>query len=269
MVGASCTIFYSWQSQLPSATNRGFIAKALEASARAVRAHATIDVRPEIDHDAAGIASIVRKKIDAADAVVCDVTIVQGLDGDGKAIRPTPNADVLIELGYAMRSPATDRLVLVMNTAFGSVDRLPFDLRRYRPATYHLGEHATTEEKSAQRKALASKLEASLRQVLSRSRDSRAGRPTSAQVAEPPLVDTISRAATRVMKRLGDDYEHAGFPDRKAWSFSLPTGDTTVGELTALGFLEPFGSSEDVEQTSWRLTASGQRWIMSHRPANS
>jgi|HubBroStandDraft_5_1064220.scaffolds.fasta_scaffold373684_2 hypothetical protein len=75
-----CTIFYSWQSQLPNATNRGFIERALEISARAVREDATIDVRPEVDQDTANvpgspnIADVIRQKIDAAEIVICDAS---------------------------------------------------------------------------------------------------------------------------------------------------------------------------------------------------
>src|SRR5580698_1442238 len=95
------------------------------------------------------------------------VTIVQGLDGDGERVRPTPNSNVLIELGYAMRSlGTTERLVLVMNTAYGGIDKLPFDLRQYRPTTYHLPGEATNDDRTVQRKALASKLEATFRHVL-------------------------------------------------------------------------------------------------------
>lgn len=173
MLNETCNIFYSWQSQLPNATNRGFIEKALEISARAVREDATIDARPEVDQDTANvpgspnIADVIRKKIDAAEIVICDVSIVQGLDGDGERVRPTPNANVLIELGYAMRSlGTTDRLVLVMNTAYGGIDKLPFDLRQYRPTTYDLPDGATNDEKMVQRKALVSKLEATFRHVL-------------------------------------------------------------------------------------------------------
>jgi hypothetical protein len=184
----TCTIFYSWQSQLPNSTNRGFIEKALEVSARAVREDATIDARPEVDQDTANvpgspnIADVIRRKIDAAEVVICDVTIVQGLDGDGDRVRPTPNPNVLIELGYAMKSlGTTERLVLVMNTAYGGIEKLPFDLRQYRPTTYHLPESATNDEKAAQRKALASKLEATFRHVLrSRSRHT----PTSLTVVD-------------------------------------------------------------------------------------
>ena len=170
------TIFYSWQSQLPNATNRTFIRDALEKAAKEVGKDATIDVRPDVDQDTANvpgspnIANTIRDKIDAAEIVVCDVSIVQrpgwlGRWLHGERMRPVPNANVLVELGYAMKSlGTTDRLVLVMNTAYGAIEELPFDLRQYRPTTYRL--HAGASDKPEVRKELVSTLAKTFRQVL-------------------------------------------------------------------------------------------------------
>src|SRR6266446_2290788 len=48
-------VFYSWQSDLPNATNRGFIEKALEEAAKSIRAEGSISVDPVIDRDTAGV----------------------------------------------------------------------------------------------------------------------------------------------------------------------------------------------------------------------
>jgi hypothetical protein len=179
-VASKCTIFYSWQSQLPNATNRGFIEAAVKQAAKAVRDDVTIDARPEVDRDTANkpgspnIADTIRAKIDAAEIVVCDVSIVQGRGrleqwAGGKHVRPTPNPNVLVELGYAMKSlGGTDRLVLVMNTAYGAIEDLPFDLRQYRPTIYELarGDDVGKIKKADIRKDLSSKLEATFRHVL-------------------------------------------------------------------------------------------------------
>jgi hypothetical protein len=44
-------IFYSWQSDLPNATNRSFIQRALENVAKSIKIDDTIDVEPVIDRD--------------------------------------------------------------------------------------------------------------------------------------------------------------------------------------------------------------------------
>jgi hypothetical protein len=80
----NCKIFYSWQSDLPNATNRGFIEKALENAVRAIRNDDSIEVDPVIDRDTAGIpgapdiASTIFAKIEQAQVFVCDVSIING-----------------------------------------------------------------------------------------------------------------------------------------------------------------------------------------------
>lgn len=66
----SSIIFYSWQSDLPNSTNRGFIQRALEQAAKDIRGDDSIAVEPVIDRDTAGIpgspdiAATILEKID-------------------------------------------------------------------------------------------------------------------------------------------------------------------------------------------------------------
>jgi len=80
------TIFYSWQSDLPNNTNRGFIQDALEKAVKELKKDETIEpaVRADliIDHDTAGvpgspdISATILAKIDAADVFVADLSII-------------------------------------------------------------------------------------------------------------------------------------------------------------------------------------------------
>ena len=159
-------VFYSWQSDLPNATNRGFIQAALESAAETIAGDDTLAVEPVIDRDTEGvagspdIASTIFSKIDAADVVVADVSIVSELS----AKRHSPNPNVMIEVGYALKALNFERVILVFNSAFGKIDDLPFDLRMRRLVVYS----AAPEEKdrSTTRKELAKKLEAALRSAL-------------------------------------------------------------------------------------------------------
>jgi hypothetical protein len=157
-------VFYSWQSQVSEKTNRTFIEDALERAVKILRNDATVEALPEIDQGAANvpgapnIAEAILAKLDRATAIVFDVSLVPSND-----VRPAPNANVLIELGYALKSAGNERMVLVMNTAYGKPEQLPFDLRQRHVVTYHLAEG---DEKAEARKVLASKLEAKLRDVL-------------------------------------------------------------------------------------------------------
>lgn len=126
--------------------------------------------RPELDHDTkdvpglAPIADTIFDKIDSAALFVADVTLT-GVTPDGKK---TPNPNVLIELGYALKALGTERIVLVANSAAGfRPEDLPFDLRHRRgPITYEVGEGADREAKSKAKKALMKELVLALRNNL-------------------------------------------------------------------------------------------------------
>ena len=115
-------VFYSWQPDLPNSTNRGFIQAALESAAKAIANNGSNNDVPVIDRDTkdvAGRTALARtifEKVEAADVLVADVSITQGKGG----LRPTPNLNVLIELGYARCSLGDARIVLLMNDAYGA-----------------------------------------------------------------------------------------------------------------------------------------------------
>jgi hypothetical protein len=162
------TVFYSWQSDLPNATNRGFIQTALEAATKTLRDDGSVEVEPVVDRDTAGvpgspdISSTIFGKIDQALIFVCDVSIIdQGVRDER---RLTPNPNVLIELGYALKALGPHRIVMVMNTAFGAIEQLPFDLRLKRVLRYNAPPGDS--ERSPERKKLQGALEYCLRDIL-------------------------------------------------------------------------------------------------------
>lgn len=95
-------IFYSWQSDLPNNTNRGFIQSALEIAIKELVNDDEVGVEPVLDRDTANVAgapditSTIFDKIARSDSIVCDITIIN----QGATQRLTPNPNVLIELGY-------------------------------------------------------------------------------------------------------------------------------------------------------------------------
>lgn len=126
------TLFYSWQSDRLSDLCRNFIAEALKLAAEKIRESRPIIV--VIDADTQGvsgtppISETILKKIDACDAFLADLTLVAATP-NGKA---SPNPNVLIEYGYALKAKGSGHLILAMNTAFGGPAALPFDLRHLR-----------------------------------------------------------------------------------------------------------------------------------------
>lgn len=178
-------IFYSWQSDLPNATNRGFIQQALENVARAITADKTIEVEAAIDRDTQGvpgapdIAKTILEKIAVSDVIVADVSIIGGTPDD----RPTPNPNVLIELGYALCSLGHERVLLVLNTAYGGPELLPFDLKMRRVVTYNMPESAS--DRASERRSLEGKLNEAVRAGLTKGR-----RPSAAaSQAEPAMAE--------------------------------------------------------------------------------
>lgn len=136
-------VFYSWQSDLPNSENRGYIHDALKVAANKIAADNTIDVEPVIDRDTKGvsgtpdIAATIFSKIFASDAFVADISIINKKNG----CRPTPNPNVLIELGYAIKTVGYERMILVFNEAYGKIEDLPFDLRSRRITTYNFSKN--------------------------------------------------------------------------------------------------------------------------------
>lgn len=160
-----CTVFYSWQRDLPSATNRGLIQTALERATKSIRNDDSVEIEPVVDRDTVGIpgapdiAETIFAKIERSQVFVCDVSII-----NKGAARPTPNPNVLIELGYARKVLGVSNIIMVMNTAFGEPELLPFDLRPKRVVTYCTPE--TAEEHTSERRKLEAILEEGLRTIL-------------------------------------------------------------------------------------------------------
>src|ERR1700730_5862250 len=121
------TIFFSWQSDTPNACGRTFIEDALNDALESLAADATLEpaIREEglsIDRDTRGVSGTppivdtIFKKIDRAAGFLADMTFVATrLDGKGKS----PNPNVLVEYGWALRSLSHGRILVVMNTAYG------------------------------------------------------------------------------------------------------------------------------------------------------
>jgi hypothetical protein len=182
-------VFYSWQSDLPNKTNRGFIQDALERAAEDLKKDNEIIIEPVIDRDTAGVPGspdiglTIFAKIDEAVAFVCDVSFVTA-DSAG---RPSPNPNVLIELGYALKALGVGKTLMVMNTVFGPPDKLPFDLKQKRVVPYELRDG---EDKAAARKYLRERLGKELKEIIKGHQESIA----RAQASAPALADAVIEA---------------------------------------------------------------------------
>ncbi len=161
-----CTIFYSWQSDLESKTNRSFIEDALKRVVKAIKNDDSIQVEPVLDRDTKNvpgspdIARAIFVKIKTAQVFICDASIIN--QGE-KCLTPNPN--VIAEWGYALALLGEERIITVLNTAYGKPDDLPFDMRPRRAISYCLPK-GTEEAEGQDRAAIRRDLEHSLRLAL-------------------------------------------------------------------------------------------------------
>ncbi|MBX3620623.1 MAG: hypothetical protein KF891_11660 [Rhizobacter sp.] len=183
-------IFWSWQSDTPSSIGRDLVKSALKEAIKLLAEELDLAEaeRPELDHDTkdvpglAPIADTIFEKIDKSAIFIADVTLV-GSTPDGKK---TPNPNVMIELGYAMKSLGPGCLVLVANSAGGfRPEDLPFDLRHRRgPITYELADSADRDARSKAQKSLVKDLTGALRVNLTSL--------APAPIAEPPQYTSLA-----------------------------------------------------------------------------
>lgn len=196
-------VFYSWQSDLPNPSNRGFIEAALAKAAKAIASDESIEVEPVIDRDTSGvggspdISATIFGKIEKADVFVADVSIINKDATD----RKVPNPNVLIELGYALKVLGHNRVILVMNKEFGGLELLPFDLKTRRVLVYD-----TAQDKKKEAGDLASKLQSQLETIFQTEVPTEDIQPSIVEAIRGQKPDRIP--ATRAyMKTLSHDLD--------------------------------------------------------------
>jgi Predicted nucleotide-binding protein containing TIR-like domain len=162
------TVFYAWQSDIsvPSKVNRNFIEDALKEAVKRIKRDEAVRIEPVIDRDTKGVSGTphipqtILDKIKACNAFVADITIINR----NSKFRLCPNPNVLFELGYAVNQLGWNRVILVMNEAFGAIKELPFDLEKRRVSNYYLT--SSSVDKAEQKKRLVDQIELALRRIL-------------------------------------------------------------------------------------------------------
>lgn len=131
-------VFYSWQSSLPNKTNRNLIKDSLEKALKEINKELSVDERIELDSDTKNtvgspdIVHTIMNKIDNSDIFIADVSIIKGT---------TPNPNVMLELGYALKTLGDKKIIMLFNDAFGNTKDLPFDLGFKRQMIYSCTEN--------------------------------------------------------------------------------------------------------------------------------
>lgn len=161
----SDSVFFSWQSDIDEAITKAVIRKAIQRAIKEVNREISLEnaEREPLKYDAdtmgeTGNPSIVNtifSKIESAAAFVADVSYIATVENDGRK-KGIPNANVMIEYGYALKvlhgdkEKAQRKTILIMNIAFGQPPEieLPFDLNHLRwPIQFNLPCDSSDENK--------------------------------------------------------------------------------------------------------------------------
>ena len=167
------TVFYAWQSDRSANTNRFLIRDAAKEAIKKVYKDSEVEESPRLDHDTkdapglAEVASTIFRKIEGCGLFLADLTFVgSSEEREGKESKLLPNSNVVLELGYAARSVGWERVIAVMNTAYGPPSQMIFDvLHRRWPIEFELKE-GETGRISEVRAALAGRIETWIRGAL-------------------------------------------------------------------------------------------------------
>lgn len=161
-------VFYSWQSDLQGNKTKWLINECIEEAVEKCNI-AVEGIEILADRDTKGktgspnITQTIFEKIDECDLFIADVSIVNSygiteddytddgaidIDGGTAVGRPkdskkpqfrySPNPNVLIELGYAVKCLGWEKVLCFFNTDFGKIEQLPFDLDHQRVTPYSL-----------------------------------------------------------------------------------------------------------------------------------
>jgi hypothetical protein len=207
------SVFFSWQSDTPADRGRGPLELAVTEAALAVTRDESIPFRLSLDQDTRGVpgspavVAAILAKIDSCSVFLADVSLTFARPD---ATRRAPNPNVLLELGYALRRLGPERVLLVLDSATGTPEQLPFDLRGNRVISY--GAAAGGES------SLAAQLEHSIRLILTT-----AGPPHD---VAPPVHLSLDFSKERIESERHDYRLHVRVTNRsskvlKDWSADL------------------------------------------------
>ena len=164
------SIFYSWQSDTETASNRYFLRDCLDSSIKSVGAELEVNETIVLEQDTKGIPGIpeitktILNKIDKCAIFVADITSIASTH-QGKKV---PNPNVLYELGYAIKTVGDTRIILLINQLFGAPkESLPFNIAHRRwPINYELDPKAQKNVQQIQKQNVTAELKYAIGVIL-------------------------------------------------------------------------------------------------------
>lgn len=141
-------IFYSWQSDLPGSKTRSFIRECIDEAIELAQESEAIEAeRDEATMGTTGSPDIVAtlfSKIENCDLFIADLSSCYTEDQHHEKKSPNPN--VMVELGYAVKTLGWERIICLCNTDYGN--RYPFDIAHNRITGFSLEGKSRKEVKS-------------------------------------------------------------------------------------------------------------------------
>ena len=140
----SLSVFYSWQSDTDAKYNRNLIEDCIKKSIKKFNS-VSGDIKYSFDKDTRGISgspditNTILQKIDSSSCFIADVTPTSNSN------KYVCNSNVMLELGYALSSLSSKRVLLICNTAICSLKELPFDINSKRIIEYKATESDSRE----------------------------------------------------------------------------------------------------------------------------
>lgn len=163
------TVFYSWQLDTNSKTNKYFLKTVLKKTVSEINKNSEAPVI-KLDMDTQNrvgyidINQVIIEKIQRCDIFVADITSI------GKVLeKSTPNPNVLFELGYAMGRIGENRILCFANEHYEKIENYPFDLKTRRPFLYAISEtdvETNPEQVKRERNRIASSLVSIFKEML-------------------------------------------------------------------------------------------------------
>lgn len=141
-------IFYSWQSDLPGSKTRNFIRECIDEAIELAQESEAIEAeRDEATMGTTGSPDIVAtlfSKIDNCDLFISDLSLC--FTEDQHHEKKSPNPNVMVELGYAVKTLGWERIICLCNTDYGN--QYPFDIAHNRITDFSLEGRSKKEVKS-------------------------------------------------------------------------------------------------------------------------
>ena len=146
MNNSEIKLFFSWQSDLPGGDTRNIIQDSIKEVVKLLRDTVEVDADRDTQGEfgAPDIAQTIFNKIDECDIFIADVTAVCEYEIVGKDEDYTgkkklfPNPNVMLELGYAAHVVGWENIICILNTDYGAIENMPFDIASRRLTPYSI-----------------------------------------------------------------------------------------------------------------------------------